>query len=60
MISLGVKVLILSMDKGTKYAFYAFTSGSEGYLLKQGADTELFAAIEKNRQGDSTYAPVLW
>lgn len=59
MISPDVKVLILSMHKDTKYVFYAFTSGAEGYLLKQDADTELFAAIEKIRQGEHYISPLL-
>ena len=54
-----VKVLILSMHKDTKYVFYAFTSGAEGYLLKQDADTELFDAIEKLRQGEHYISPLL-
>jgi DNA-binding NarL/FixJ family response regulator len=39
--------------------FYALTAGAEGYLLKQDADTELFAAIEKIRQGEHYISPLL-
>jgi DNA-binding NarL/FixJ family response regulator len=59
MISPDLKVLILSMHKDTKYVFYALTAGAEGYLLKQDADTELFAAIEKIRQGEHYISPLL-
>ena len=49
-ISPEVKVLILTMHKDKEYVYYAISAGAEGYLLKEDADTELFAAIEKIRQ----------
>lgn len=52
MISPDVKVLILTMHKDKEYVYHAISAGAEGYLLKEDADTELFAAIEKIQQGN--------
>jgi two-component system response regulator NreC len=38
---------------------FAIEAGAEGYLLKEDADTELFAAIEKIRQGGRYLSPLL-
>jgi DNA-binding NarL/FixJ family response regulator len=59
MISPDVKVLILTMHKDKEYVFYAISAGAEGYLLKEDADTELFAAVEKIRQGGHYISPLL-
>ena len=59
MISPDVKVLILTMHKDKEYVFYAISAGAEGYLLKEDADTELFAAVEKIRQGGYYISPLL-
>ncbi|UCF83580.1 MAG: response regulator transcription factor [Desulfobacteraceae bacterium] len=59
MISPGVKVLILTMHKNKEYVYYAISVGAEGYLLKEDADTELFAAVEKIRQGGHYISPLL-
>ena len=58
-ISPDVKVLILTMHKDKEYVYYAVSAGAEGYLLKEDADTELFAAIEKIRQGEHYISPLL-
>ena len=58
-ISPDVKVLILTMHKDKEYVYYAIAAGAEGYLLKEDADTELFAAIEKIRQGGHYISPLL-
>jgi len=58
-ISPDVKVLILTMHKDKEYIYYAIAAGAEGYLLKEDADTELFAAIEKIRQGGHYISPLL-
>jgi len=55
----GVKVLILSMHRDKQYVRSAISAGVEGYLLKEDADTELFAAIEKLRQGGRYLSPLL-
>lgn len=59
MISQGIKVLILSMHKDKEYVYHAISAGAEGYLLKEDAHTELFAAIEKIRQGEHYISPLL-
>jgi len=59
MISPDVKVLILTMHKDKEYVYYAISAGAEGYLLKEDADTELFAAVEKIRQGEHYISPLL-
>jgi DNA-binding NarL/FixJ family response regulator len=55
----NVKVLILSMHRDTEYVYSAISAGAEGYLLKEDADTELFAAIGKIRQGSRYISPLL-
>ena len=54
-----VKVLILSMHKDKEFVYSAISAGAEGYLLKEDADTELFAAIEKIRQEGRYISPLL-
>jgi len=58
-ISSDVKVLILTMHRDKEYVYYAISAGAEGYLLKEDADTELFTAIEKIRQGGHYISPLL-
>ncbi len=60
MILPDVKVLILSMHKDKEYVYSAVSAGAEGYLLKEDADTELFAAIEKIRQEGRYISPLLF
>ena len=55
----GVKVLILSMHRDKQYIRSAISAGAEGYLLKEDADTELFAAIEKIQEGGRYLSPLL-
>lgn len=54
-----VKILILSMHRDKGYVHSAIEAGVEGYLLKEDADTELFAAIEKIRQEGHYLSPLL-
>ncbi len=54
-----VKILILTMHKNKEYVYHAIASGAEGYLLKEDADTELFAAIDTIRQGGHYISPLL-
>jgi DNA-binding NarL/FixJ family response regulator len=46
-----MKILILTMHKDSEYFRSAMAAGVSGYLLKENADTELFAAIARIRQG---------
>jgi DNA-binding NarL/FixJ family response regulator len=54
-----VIVLILTMHKEMEYLYQAISAGADGYLLKEDADTELFSAIEKIRQGKFYLSPHL-
>jgi DNA-binding NarL/FixJ family response regulator len=53
----GVKILILTMHKDKEYLHQAMAEGAHGYLLKEDADTELFAAIKMLRQGEFYLSP---
>lgn len=48
----GVAVLILTMHKDDGYLQHAITAGADGFLLKEDADSEVFAAIEAIRKGE--------
>lgn len=54
-----MKVLILSMHREEEYVQAARSAGADGYVLKEAADIELFAAIEKIRRGSSYFSPLL-
>jgi DNA-binding NarL/FixJ family response regulator len=54
-----VRVLILTMHRDKEYLFQALSSGADGYLLKEDADTELFSAIKNIREGDFYVSPSL-
>jgi len=54
-----MKVLIVSIHMEKEYVREALSAGADGYLLKEGADTELFSAIEKIRQGGIYISPVV-
>ena len=54
-----VKILILTVHKEKEYVFQAFVAGAEGYLLKEAANTELFAAIDTIRHGGIYTSPLL-
>lgn len=54
-----VKILVLTMHKDTEYLHHAISSGADGYLLKEDAEEELFAAIEKIRAGKKYVSPIL-
>jgi two-component system, NarL family, response regulator NreC len=55
----GVKVLVLTMHRDKEYLYQAVSSGADGYLLKDDADTELFSAIRNIRQGEFYVSPAL-
>ncbi len=52
-----VRILVLTMHKDKEYLHQARTAGAEGYLLKEDADTELFSAIDRVRQGKIYVSP---
>jgi DNA-binding NarL/FixJ family response regulator len=54
-----VKVLVLTMHRDKEYLYQAVSSGADGYLLKDDADTELFSAIRKIREGEFYVSPSL-
>jgi DNA-binding NarL/FixJ family response regulator len=55
----AVKVLILTMHKEVEFVDQAVSAGADGYLLKENADSELFAAIDTIRQGRFYLSPEL-
>lgn len=54
-----VRILVLTMHRDKEYLHQAITAGAEGYLLKEDADSELFLAIDKIRQGRIYVSPNL-
>ena len=52
-----LKVLILTMHNKIEYLQHAMSVGAEGYVLKQDAGTELFAAIDSIRSGGVYISP---
>jgi DNA-binding NarL/FixJ family response regulator len=52
-----VAVLVLTMHKDMEYLYLALSSGAKGYVLKDDADKELFAAIARVRQGRTYVSP---
>ncbi|MDH4219427.1 MAG: response regulator transcription factor [Candidatus Aminicenantes bacterium] len=54
-----VKLLIVTMHKDKEYLYQALAAGADGYFLKQDADAELFAAIEKIRKEKTYISPHL-
>jgi DNA-binding NarL/FixJ family response regulator len=54
-----IRVLILSMHRDREFVYSAISAGAEGYLLKEDADTELFAAIDTIRQKGHYLSPLL-
>jgi DNA-binding NarL/FixJ family response regulator len=59
MIHPNVKILIVTMHKDKEYLLQSLAAGADGYFLKKDADTELFAAIEKIRDGKDYVSPQL-
>jgi len=54
-----LKVLMVSIHIEKEYVREALSAGADGYLLKEGADTELFSAIGQIRRGGIYVSPVL-
>jgi DNA-binding NarL/FixJ family response regulator len=55
----NVKILILTMHKESDYLFQAITAGADGYLLKEDAERDLFAAIDAIRTGGIFVSPLI-
>jgi two-component system, NarL family, response regulator NreC len=53
------KILVLTMHKDKEYVFEAMAAGASGYLLKDEADAQLFAAIDRIRLGAVYVSPHL-
>lgn len=54
-----IRVLILTMHRDHEYLYQVVAAGGDGYLLKEDADSQLFAAIEKIRSGCLYVSPKL-
>jgi DNA-binding NarL/FixJ family response regulator len=54
-----IKILLLTMHREIEYLHQALTWGADGYILKDDADTELFAAIDRIRKGSRYVSPSL-
>jgi len=54
-----VKVLILTMHNDKEYLKEAMAAGAVGFLLKEGADTELLGAIDKILKGEIYITPLM-
>ena len=55
----GLKILIVSIHLEKEYVREALSAGADGYLLKEGADSEIFSAIAKIRRGGIYISPIL-
>jgi DNA-binding NarL/FixJ family response regulator len=53
------RALILSMHDNTEYVLESLRAGAQGYLLKDGAATELRGAIRAVRRGESYFSPAI-
>ena len=54
-----LKVLMLTMHKDMELLSMSVSAGASGYMLKEDADTQLFSAIERIRQGRTYVSPKL-
>jgi len=54
-----MKILIVTMHQDKEYLYQALAAGADGYFLKKDADTELFDAIKKIRNGRIYVSPHL-
>lgn len=54
-----VKILILTMHRELEFLNAALSAGASGYILKEDAETQLFAAIGKIRKGGTYVSPKL-
>lgn len=54
-----VKVIILSMHQGPEFVLHALRAGADGYIVKDGAASELEAAIHSVARGESYLSPAV-
>jgi DNA-binding NarL/FixJ family response regulator len=54
-----VKILMLTMHKDVEFLSQAISAGANGYLLKEDADAEIFAAVETIRAGKTYISRLL-
>jgi DNA-binding NarL/FixJ family response regulator len=54
-----VKVIILSMHQSAEFVLHALRAGADGYIVKDGASSELGAAIEAVARGESYLSPAV-
>jgi len=54
-----VKVLVLSVHENQEYLHHALSNGAAGYIIKKEANTEMFPAINKIRDGGIYIPPSL-
>lgn len=54
-----VKVLILSMHSSPQFVLHALRAGAQGYIVKDGATSELTAAIHAVARGESYLSPAV-
>ena len=52
-----MKILVLTMHKDKEHFYQSMSVGADGYFVKNEPETELFAAIEKIRQGKKYVSP---
>ena len=55
----NAKILMVTMHRDKEYLYQALAAGADGYFLKRDAEAELFAAIDKIRQGTIYVSPHL-
>jgi DNA-binding NarL/FixJ family response regulator len=55
----GLKMLLLTMHKESALVHAAMAEGADGYVLKEDAETQLFAAIRKIQAGGTYISPKL-
>ncbi len=56
----NVKILVLTMHRDKEYLYQAMSSGADGYVVKEEADTSLLAAIAAVRAGKNYISPLLF
>jgi DNA-binding NarL/FixJ family response regulator len=54
-----VKVIILSMHRSPEFVMHALRAGAAGYIVKDGATSELAAAIHAVAKGESYLSPAV-
>ena len=54
-----VKVIILSMHQSAEFVLHALRAGADGYIVKDGASSELAAAIAAVARGESYLSPAV-